>query len=163
MAAAPKQLWAAIIGGDNVGAVFLDKESAADEANMHATLCLSNAADGAEGEAWYQEVDQSPDMEKVGFPLCFGEGLNFCAPIIVCEEGVELADGKHVFVIIERKEEEEQERDGINTLIAATRVIAFATKDAAEARKANPPVGWDKMRAFQRVRKCEIGKGENYM
>jgi len=103
-------------------------------------------------------------MEKVGFPLCFGEGLNFCAPIIVCEEGVELVSGKHVFVILERKEEEEKERDGISPTIAATRVVAFATKDAAEARKENPPEGWGKVNAFQRaVRKLEIGKGETYM
>ena len=145
---APPKLWASIIGGDNVGSVFLTEAEASGEASMHALLSLSNAADGDEGAYWYKAIDKSPDMAKVDFPLPFGEGLNFCAPVtIVTAEGVEAkaANGAHIFVVMERKAEEAK-RDGISPLIAATRVLAFATKAAAEERLKNAPEGWGELR-----------------
>ena len=158
MSDSPK-LWASIIGSDAVGSVFLTKDEAADEANMHASMCLSNVADGGEGEAWYRAIDQYPDMEKVGFALPFGEGLNFCAPVEAAD-GVQAVKGKEVFVLVERKVEE-AERDGACPFIAATRVLAFATRAAADEREKNPPAGWDKSR-HSRVRMAVIGKGERY-
>ena len=161
---APPKLWASIIGGDNVGSVFLTEAEASGEASMHALLSLSNAADGDEGADWYKAIDKSPDMAKVGFPLPFGEGLNFCAPVIIAsEEGVEAANGKRVFVVMERKAEEAK-RGGINPMIAATRVLAFATKAAAEERLKNAPEGWRELSSMgTRCREIEIGKGEKWL
>ena len=91
---APPKLWASIIGSDSVGSVFLTEAEASDEASTHALLSLSNAADGAEGEGWYKAINKNPNMAKVGFPLPFGEGLNFCAPVTI-ESGVAAANGSH--------------------------------------------------------------------
>ena len=165
-AAAPPKLWACIIGSDDVSSIFLTKGEAAGEANIPASISLSNAADGAEGEAWYQAIDRDPDMSTVGFPLPFGEGLNFCAPVtIVTAEGVEAkaANGAHIFVVMERKAEEAK-RDGISPLIAATRVLAFATTAAAEERLKNAPEGWGELRfSASSVRDIEIGTGERWV
>ena len=163
-AAAPPKLWACIIGSDDVSSIFLTKDEAAGEANTHASISLSNAADGAEGEAWYKAIDRDPDMSTVGFPLPFGEGLNFCAPVIIAsEEGVEAANGKRVFVVMERKAEEAK-RGGVDPMIAATRVLAFATKAAAEERLKNAPEGWRELSSMRtRCREIEIGKGEKWL
>ena len=163
-AAASPKLWACIIGSRDVTSIFLTKDDAASEANTHAIICLSGVAEGSEGEAWYKAIDQNPDMSTVGFPLPFGEGLNFCAPVIIAsEEGVEAANGKRVFVVMERKAEEAK-CGGVNPMIAATRVLAFATKAAAEERLKNAPEGWHELSSMRtRCREIEIGKGEKWL
>ena len=61
---------------------------------------------------------------------------------------------------MERKAEEAK-RDGICPIIAATRVLACATKAMAEERLKNAPEGWGELR--RSCREVEIGKGERWM